>query len=200
MTQPNPLQPESAPVSQPSATVDAPTPAASTLGEPAAAPAADPAALAADRPPLSEADKDAVIRKLRDENGNWRTRIRELEPKAKAFDEAAEAQKTEVQRATDRATAAEQALATREQELNILRAAAKHGIPEEDHDLLGSGTPEELDARAARLAARYPASAPTPPPPSDRPVEGLRPGASPTPPAPADTSYPAAWAPRGRQS
>lgn len=76
----------------------------------------------------------------------------------------------------------------------MLRAAAKHGVLEEDYDLLGSGTPEELDARAARIVARYPSSAP-PPPPSDRPVEALRPGASPTPPPPADTSYPAAWKP-----
>lgn len=185
MTQPNPLQPA----------VEAPAPA-----EPAAPPAAEPPAVdpPADAPAeLSESDKDAIIAKLRKENAGWRTKVRDLEPKATAHDEAVEAQKTEIQRAIDRATAAEQAAAQREQELNLLRAAAKHGVPEEDYDLLGSGTPEELDARAARIAAMRQTSAPTPPPPSDRPVEGLRPGASPTPPAPVDTSYPAAWRPTG---
>ncbi|MGW4325444.1 MULTISPECIES: hypothetical protein [Nocardia] len=143
-----------------------------------------------------------MIKDLRKENASWRTKYREAEPIVQAHTEAQEAAKTEVQRATERAAAAEAAAAQREAELNVLRAASKHGIPEEDHDLLGSGTPEELDARAARLAARYPSSAtPTPPPPSDRPVEGLRPGASPTPPPPADTAYPESWRPappRGR--
>ncbi|MFC9892119.1 hypothetical protein ACFVMC_00355 [Nocardia sp. NPDC127579] len=143
----------------------------------------------------------AEIAELRRENASWRTKYREAEPIVEAHNAAQEAAKTEVQRATERADAAEKAAAERQDELNVLRAAAKHGIPEEDYDLLGSGTPEELDARAARLAARYPSSAAPPPPPSDRPVEGLRPGASPTPPAQPDNSYPESWRPappRGR--
>lgn len=183
MTQP--LQPDVA-LAEPAQTPIPPEPVAPVI-EPSTEPA----------PELSEEDKDAVIAKLRKENAGWRTKLREVEPKAKAHDEAVEAQKSEIQRATERATAAEQAAEQRERELNLLRAAAKHGIPEEDYDLLGSGTPEELDARAARLAALRQTSAPTPPPPSNRPVEGLRPGASPTPPAPADNSYPAAWRPTG---
>lgn len=139
-----------------------------------------------------------VIAELRQENSDWRRKYGAAEPIIKAHEEAEEAAKTEVQRATERAAEAERVAAEREAQLNILRAAAKHGIPEEDHDLLGSGTPEELDARAARLAARYPSGAAPTPPPSNRPVEGLRPGASPTPPAAPDTSYPAAWAPRAR--
>ncbi|MBW0275004.1 hypothetical protein ATM97_27775 [Nocardia sp. MH4] len=182
MTEPIPTQPE--PEAPPAAQT------APLSGEFPEVPAAAP-------PDLSASDKDEIIAKLRRENASWRTKVRDLEPKATAHDEAVEAQKSEVQRALDRATAAEQTAAQREQELNLLRAAAKHGIPEEDHDLLGSGTPEELEARAARIAAMRQTSAPTPPPPSDRPVEGLRPGASPTPPVPVDTSYPAAWRPTG---
>lgn len=136
-----------------------------------------------------------VIADLRAENESWRHKYRAAEPIVKAHEEAQEAAKTEVQRATERAAEAERVAAERESQLNVLRAAAKHGIPEEDHDLLGSGTPEELDARAARLASRYAATAAPTPPPSNRPVEGLRPGASPTPPAEPDNSYPAAWKP-----
>ena len=45
-----------------------------------------------------------------------------------------------------------------------------------------------------RAQAAASVAAPTPPP-TDRPVEGLRPGASPEPPAAPDDTYPAAWAP-----
>lgn len=178
----------------------APDPASATvLGSPAGTATADstPAAPAAagHEDPKTLEDYQAIVRKLRDENASWRTKLRDAEPILKAHAEAEEAAKTELQRATERAAAAEKAAAEREAQLNVLRAAAKHGIPEEDHDLLGSGTPEELDARAARLAARYASSTALTPPPSDRPVEGLRPGASPTPPAQPDISYPAAWKP-----
>ncbi|MGY2036611.1 hypothetical protein ACW9HF_15120 [Nocardia gipuzkoensis] len=171
-------------------------PAAPVSTEPLAATGAtDPAAPANPSPPEPAAPKtpdeyEAMIKELRKENAGWRTKLRDAEPIIKAHNAAEEAAKTEVQRATERATAAEKQIA----ELTVKLVAARHGIPEEDYDLLGSGTPEELENRAARLAARRPASAP-PPPPSDRPVEGLRPGASPTPPAQPDTSYPAAWKP-----
>jgi hypothetical protein len=184
-----PLQPDVAP-EPPAAPVATPI-----VTDPVAT---DPAAV--DAPATSELtieDYKEMTAKLRKEAATYRTKARELEPKASAYDEAVEAQKSEIQRATERATAAEQTAALRERELNLLRAAAKHGIPEEDYDLLGSGTPEELDARAARIASLRQTSNPTLPPPSNRPVEGLRPGASPTPPPPADTSYPAAWRPSG---
>lgn len=138
---------------------------------------------------------EAEIAKLRRSEAGYRTRARDSETKAKAYDEWQESQKSEIQRETDARTAAETELATTRAEIARLRVAAKYGIPEEDHDLLGSGTPEELDARGARLAALRQSSTPPPPPPTDRPVEGLRPGASPNPPAAPDNSYPAAWKP-----
>lgn len=195
MTQPiPPQQPDPAPAVTPAA--PAPTPADMPTAVPAA-PAPELRPLKTDWTP-EEAAK--VISELREENKNWRQKYGEAEPIIKAHEEAQEAAKTAEQRERERADAAEKLATDREQELNILRAAAKHGIPEEDYDLLGSGTPEELDARAARLAARYPTSVPTPPPPTDRPVEGLRPGASPTPPAPPDTSYPESWRPTPRRA
>lgn len=139
----------------------------------------------------SPEDYEAMIRELRKENAGWRTKMREAEPILKAHTAAEEAAKTEVQKATERATAAETDRAHLIREV----VAIKYGVPEEDYDFLGSGTREEMEARAARYAARFASAAPPPPPPSDRPVEGLRPGASPTPPPPADHSYPAAWKP-----
>ncbi|MBF6301175.1 hypothetical protein IU459_27055 [Nocardia amamiensis] len=182
----------------------APTPAAppaSPAPAPAASASTEPAAPANPAPPEPAAPKtpeeyEAVIKDLRKENAGWRTRLREAEPIIEAHNQAQEAAKTDIQRANDQAAQLKTDLDARTNELNVLRAAHKHGVLEEDFDLLGSGTPEELDARAARIAARYPSSAAPTPPPSDRPVEGLRPGASPTPPAPPDTSYPASWRPR----
>ncbi|WP_228002147.1 hypothetical protein [Nocardia australiensis] len=160
--------------------------------EPAPEPVAEPTARGAE-------DYEAEIAKLRKEAAGWRTKLREVEPLAQKYAEAEEAQKSEIQRATERATQAEAAAAEREAELTRVRTAIRHGIPEEDMDLLGSGTPEELDARGARIAALRQASVKeTTPPPTDRPVESLRPGASPTPPPAVDNSYPAAWLPRER--
>jgi cytochrome c1 len=62
-----------------------------------------------------------------------------------------------------------------------LRAAIKHGLTEDDLELLGSGTPEEIEQRAEKLAARLRGaneekSSSTP---SRQPQERLRPGAAP---------------------
>ncbi|WP_280317291.1 hypothetical protein [Nocardia wallacei] len=187
-------------------TFGAPTPAnmppvASPPAQPPAAPPVEPPAPATEPPaPKTPEEYEAMIKELRKENAGWRTKLREAEPIVEKYNAQIESEKTEIQRATERAAAVEADLTARTNELNVLRAAHKHGIPEEDFDLLGSGTPEELDARAARLAARYLASNPTPPPapPSDRPLESLRPGASPTPPPAVDNSYPADWMPRAR--
>jgi hypothetical protein len=139
-------------------------------------------------------DYEAEIAKLRKENANWRTKYREAEPVLKQHQEREEANKTELQKA-------QEALQTREREFADLQTgyirlelAAIHNIPPDDIDLIGSGSREEMEARAARLGALH-ATTKTPPPPSDRPVEGLRPGATPEPPKPADDTYPAAWAP-----
>lgn len=161
-------------------------PVAQPVAEPVAEPVVEPAA-------LSEQDKDAIIEKLRKENANWRTRLRDADPIIKAHEAAEEAAKTEVQRATERAAAVEKANSELVREV----VATKYGVPEEDLDFLGSGTREEMEAKGARYQARFATTtAATPPPPSDRPVESLRPGASPTPPAAPDTSYPESWRPK----
>lgn len=110
--------------------------------------------------------------------------LTQLRQAAEAYQQQQDAQKTEIQRATDRATTVEQQLADLRSTNARLMAAAAHSIPPDLIDLLGSGTDEEIDARAAvlaeRLRATAPASAPVPSPAAQqRPVESLTPGAAP---------------------
>lgn len=67
--------------------------------------------------------------------------------------------------------------------------ALEHGLTKDDFELLGSGTKEELSARATYLAqlkaaataaASAQPAAPATPTPGQRPVEQLRPGATPS--------------------
>jgi hypothetical protein len=169
------------------------------------APAPEPVEPAAADDPNAEKnwtteDLKAALAKARNQAAGYRAKLRDAEPIVEKYNQQLEAEKTDIQRATERATQLEEDLAKSRTENALLRVAAKHGIPEEDWDLLGSGTPEELDARAARLAAKGfgAAKEPAPAPPSDRPLESLRPGASPTPPPAVDNSYPADWMPRAR--
>jgi len=57
-------------------------------------------------------------------------------------------------------------------ELAKARAALKYGLAEDDLDLLGSGTPDEIAARAERLAARL-STAPQADPLLGKPKESL---------------------------
>lgn len=160
---------------------------------PADAPTNEPPA--DDKPARTPEQYEAELAKVRREAANYRTKLREVEPLAKKAQEADEASKTETQKALDRAQKAEQMLQERDTGYSRLELAVQYNIPPDDIDLIGSGTREEMDARAARLAALHAASMKASPPPTDRPVEGLRPGATPEPPKPADDSYPAAWTP-----
>jgi hypothetical protein len=142
--------------------------------------------------------RDAIT-KANNDAAKYRTQLREAEPIVKAHKETEERNKTELQRATEQAAQFQKDLAERDHRLNLMTVAHKYGVPEKDFDLLGSGTLEEMEARAVRQAPLW-ASAPVspPPPPSDRPVESLRPGASPQPPVAEDTSYPESWRPAAR--
>jgi len=86
------------------------------------------------------------------------------------------AQMTEAEKAAAALAEAQKTAETSTTEVLRLRALVKHGLDEEDLDLLGSGTAEEIDARAARLAAR--SSAPKTPA-GRKPQERLRGGGDP---------------------
>lgn len=132
------------------------------------------------------------IAKLRRESAGYRTKLRETEPIVKAAQEAEEANKTEIQRAQERAAQLEKDYAELQQANYRLDLAAQYSIPRDDIDLIGSGSREDMEKNAARLGALF-TTTEKKAPPSDRPVEGLRPGASPEPPKPEDHSYPANW-------
>jgi hypothetical protein len=144
--------------------------------------------------PKSPEDYQKMIADLRKENANWRKKYREAEPIVQQHQELEEAAKTELQRATERAEAAERRDREREEAFARLDIAVQHGIDPDNIDFIGSGSREEMEARAVRVKALQQAQAATAPP-SNRPVEGLRPGASPEPPQPADNSYPESWKP-----
>jgi hypothetical protein len=143
--------------------------------------------------PRSPEDYEAEIQKLRKESAGYRTKLREAEPLVKAHQEREEANKTELQRAQEALQKQERDYADLQVGYTRLELAAIHNVPPEDIDLIGSGTREEMEARAARVGALNASTTRTPAPPSNRPVEGLRPGATPEPPKPVDHSYPDNW-------
>lgn len=178
----------SAPIVDPAAAVEPVEPDAEQ--PPAASdPAAEPGKESAGE--MSPEDLREALAKVRKENASWRTKYRDAEPILKAHQDAEDAAKTETQKATERAEAAERRIVELESAAVLAEVAAASGIAADNYDLLGFGTREELEARAQRIAALGASARP----PTDRPVESLKPGASPESPAPADDSYPAAWRP-----
>lgn len=128
--------------------------------------------------------RDAITKANR-EAANYRTQVNELKPRADQFSQLEEASKSEAQRLAEAAETARRDADTARAEAIRYKAAATHGIPADHFDLLGSGTEEEISARAEKLAQLLAASAaPQQQPPASapptRPVEQLRPGATPT--------------------
>lgn len=116
--------------------------------------------------------------------------IDQLRQAAQKYAEFEDTQKSELQRATERATGLEQKLEGLQSANARLMAAATHNIPPDLIDLLGSGTDDEINARAEALAERLKATAPAQAPAPQRPVESLTPGAAP---ASAKESSPDDW-------
>lgn len=139
------------------------------------------------------------IEKANREAKNLRQRLKEQEPMVTAAQEAERAKMSELDREkADNATLRKQ-LAARDTEL----LQSKFGIPDDYIEFIGDGTYEEKEARAAKVGLMVQSAKQEGDPnrpPTQRPVESLRPGASPTPPKPADNSYPASWRPASRES
>lgn len=92
------------------------------------------------------------IEKLRRENASWRTQVRDLKPLADKAKELDEATKSEVQKALDRATQAEQTAQAALLDAARMRAATIHGLTEAQARRLVGSTPEELEADAKEFA------------------------------------------------
>lgn len=74
--------------------------------------------------------------------------------KAKQFDQWQESQKTEQQKADDALAALQQERDSAITQAALAKAALDHKLSAEDLELIGGGTPEEINAKAEKLAAR----------------------------------------------
>lgn len=130
------------------------------------------------------------LRKANNEAQNLRARLREQEPLVTAAQEAERAQMSELERERSDNAALKAQLAQRDTDVLVSR----YQIPEDFIEFIGEGTFEEKEARAAKVGGMVqPKNDTQERPPSDRPVESLKPGASPSTPPVEDHSYPAQW-------
>lgn len=130
------------------------------------------------------------IRKLNSEAKKLRERLREQEPLVAAAQEAERAKMTELDRERADNQALKDQLAQRDTELLLTR----YLIPNEYVEFIGEGSFEEKEARAKKVGEMVRSkNEPQERPPTDRPVESLKPGASPSTPPREDHSYPAGW-------
>ncbi|ALA68555.1 hypothetical protein [Corynebacterium lactis] len=129
------------------------------------------------------------LEEARREAARYRTERNELRADAESWRTQQEAEKTELQKTQETLTKRDEQFKALEAENIRLRLAAKYGIAEENHDLLGSGSPEEIEDRAKRLAVMQKEQTR---PPSNTPVEQLGAAIRPereTPP----NAFPAGW-------
>lgn len=126
-----------------------------------------------------------LIQNLRGDLEKKNHRIAELAPYEQKARELEDAQKSELQRATEALAAAQaEASAARLDAMRLAVAAAK-GVPQALAGRLQGGTAQELEADADALMAAFPQQAATPPTTVHTPVEALRPGSLPHPPPPS---------------
>lgn len=81
-------------------------------------------------------------------------RAKENFQKAQEYDKYVESQKTEEQKRQDAAKALQAERDNALVDAALARAALTHGLSAEDIDLIRGGSPEEIDKRAEKLAAR----------------------------------------------
>lgn len=99
-------------------------------------------------PKVEEIDWKAEARK-------WEQRAKENKSAADRLTELEEANKSEIEKAADKAAAAEKAAAEAKAEALRWKIAAKHGISDDDADLLLTGSDEEtLTKQAQRLTEK----------------------------------------------
>ena len=135
---------------------------------------------------LGDAGKRALLEE-RKARRDAEKQLKDMSERLKGF---VDRDKTDLQRAIDRAEAAEQGATSMRVANARLMAAATHNLPPDLIDLLGDGTDEEIDERAKKLAA-YAAAASQqqdtkPTVTRTRPVESLTAGAKPSGDRPSD--------------
>lgn len=123
------------------------------------------------------------LTKANREAAQYRSQVNELKPLADQFRALEEASKSEAERLAEQAATAQRDAEAARAEAIRYKVAATHNIGVDHFDLLGSGTEEEITARAEKISALLSAQAaitnPPATPPVTRPVEQMRPGATP---------------------
>lgn len=99
------------------------------------------------------------VGKLRAEAAKYRTEAKANSDAAARLAEIEEANKTEMQKAIERAEAAEKSLAETAAANDRLAVIATHGIPEEFHDLVQGADKDALEASAKKIASLIATSA-----------------------------------------
>jgi hypothetical protein len=112
-------------------------------------------------PPATQEEFNRIISERLGRERSKYADYADLKNKATQYDELTASQQTELQREQAARQTAEQNAQQAANELARAKAALKYKLADEDLDLLGTGTPEEIDARAKRLSERL-----APPPPN----------------------------------
>lgn len=174
------------------------------------APQQPPAEAPAPEKTFSQADLDRMIAERLARQKAQFGDVDGLKQKAAEFDKLQEERLTEQEKLLARAEAAERARATSESEALRYKAAATHQVSADNFDLLGSGSEEEVTARAQRVGTFEAAlreletvkaeleTLRQGKPSTQRPTESLRPGATPVDVPVAGDAYPSAWLPGPR--
>jgi len=108
-----------------------------------------------DKDEFDETRAKAKIAKANSEAANLRKRLKELEPLAAKAKELEDANKTESEKLTERAAAAEKAAGDAQSELLRLRVGVRKGLTEKQAARLVGATEEELEADADELVESF---------------------------------------------
>lgn len=161
-------------------------PTAAPAQEPTTAPTTPPAAAA---PPWgTDFDPEKawnLVQNLRADKEKLSARpamTTEQQQQLSEYQALVEASKSDAQRLQEQAAQAQRDAEQARADAIRYKAAATHGIPSDHFELLGSGTEDEVTARAQKIAELIAKATAPPAPgaPQTRPVEQLRPGASPS--------------------
>lgn len=119
------------------------------------------------------------IRKANQEAANLRRRLKEAEAAEAKLREIEDASKSDIDKATERATQAEQRATAAERRALVLEVAADKGLTPAQAKRLVGDTREDLEADADELLATFTPADDERRTPARRPKEKLRPGAVP---------------------
>ena len=141
-----------------------------------------------------DGDLQAQLNALTASLAKKEAQIQELNPFEQKIREQEEANKTELEKTNDQLTTLQNQLAEAQLVNERLTLASKYDIPEPYRSFITGDTPEAREA-SAKLAGELVKQATTTngQPPSNNPMEKLKPGATPGQQQKPDNHYPSTW-------